>query len=109
MRKLITLFAAVAFSAMALVSTAGNAEARRWHRGYGGGIAAAVIGSALIYGLAHRHHRRHYYSYYDDGYGYGYYPRHRYYSSFYSYPNYGYRRHHRHGIRFHHRHHRRHW
>lgn len=109
MKKFLTLFAIVAFSAMALVTSTKDAEARRWHRGYGGAIAAAVVGGVILHSL-HRHHRRHYYSSYGD-YGYGYYPRRRYYSSAYynPYPYYGGRRFYRHKHykhrHFKHRHH----
>lgn len=106
MRKFLTLFAVVAFSAMALVTSTKDAEARRWHRGYGGAIAAAVIGGVILHSL-HRHHRRHYYrSYYGD-YGYGYYPRRRYYSYGYynPYPYYGGRRYYKHRHFHRHRHH----
>ena len=99
MRKFLTLFAVVVFSATALITSTKDAEARRWRGGgYGGAVAAAIIGSALIYGINRHHHRRHYYSSYGDGYGYGYYPRRRYYSSAYynPYPYYGGRRFYRH-------------
>lgn len=107
MKKFLTLFAIVAFSAMALVTSTKDAEARRWHRGYGGAIAAAVVGGVILHSLHRRHHRRHYYSSYGDGYGYGYYPRHRrsYSSAYYNpYPYYGGRRFHRHKSYRHHRH-----
>ena len=50
MRKFLTLFAIVAFSSMALLTSASNAEARRWHRGhgYGGAIADAVVGGIIL-------------------------------------------------------------
>lgn len=99
MRKFLTLFAVVVFSATALITSTKDADARRWRGGgYGGAVAAAIIGSALIYGINRHHHRRHYYSSYGDGYGYGYYPRRRYYSSgFYNaYPYYGNRGYYRH-------------
>ena len=90
MRKIVTLFAATLFAAMAMLATPNQAEARRYHRGYGGGaIAALVIGGIAIAALSHRRHHRYYDSYYDDDYGYDYAPRRRYYSS-YSYPSYGY-------------------
>jgi hypothetical protein len=100
MRKIVSLFAAAVFAATALIAVPGQAEAHRYHRGGGDFLAAAIIGGIAIAALSHRHHRHRYYSYYDDGYGYDYYPSRRYYSS-YSYPSYGYGyyggfRHHRH-------------
>lgn len=122
MRKIVTLFAATLFAAMAMLAAPNQAEARRYHRGYGGGgaIAALVIGGIAIAALSHRRHHRYYDSYYDNDYGYDYAPRRRYYSS-YSYPSYGYggnggyRRHHSNigsALGFHSNgfgHHRRHW
>ena len=91
MRKIVSLFAATLFAAMAMLATPNQAEARRYHRGYGGGgaVAALVIGGIAIAALSHRRHHRYYDSYYDNDYGYDYAPRRSYYSS-YSYPSYGY-------------------
>jgi hypothetical protein len=93
MRKLMTLFAATVFGAMALLSNSNEAQAHRYRGGNGGGaaIAALVIGGIAIAALSRRHHRHHYYdSYYDDGYAYNNYPRRRYYSSYSYAPSYGY-------------------
>ena len=61
-----TLALTTIFSTMA--TTAGDAEARRWHRGHGGAIALGIAG-AVIGGIALSRHR-----YYDDGYYYDDYP-----------------------------------
>ena len=67
MHKILSLFAATIFAAMALLSSSTEADARRYrHGGAGVAIAAAVIGGIAIHALSRRHHRRHYYSSYDD-------------------------------------------
>ncbi|MBR2537252.1 MAG: hypothetical protein IKE66_14375 [Hyphomicrobium sp.] len=92
MKKFLTLFAVVLFSAMALVTSAKDADARRYgHRG-GGAFAAAILGTALLYGIS-RHHNRRYYGYgHRRYYGYGH---RRYYG--YGHRHYGYGGFNRHG------------
>jgi uncharacterized membrane protein len=112
MHKLLITLAASLLAIMGLVSTADQAEARRYRGGHGigVGIAAAVIGGIIIHRMHRRHHRRHYSYYrgYDDGYGY--YPSHSYRRHSY-YGGYGFNRRAYYGSPFGYRHHghRRHW
>ncbi|MEQ1673098.1 MAG: hypothetical protein ABL893_19790, partial [Hyphomicrobium sp.] len=65
MHKILSVFAAVLFAAMSMVTTSSDADARRYRHGHGGAgaaIAAAVIGGIVLHGLSRRHHRRHYYN-----------------------------------------------
>ncbi len=111
-KMLISLLAAMVAFTMT-VSTASDAEARRYHRGgaLAFGIAAAVVGGIAL----HQSHRRYsrgygYSSYGYDDYGYDDYPRYRrsysyyrpapiYYSDYYSSDDYGYSRSYRHSRR----------
>ncbi len=88
--KVIALAAVLALTT--LYST--DAEARRWHRGWGWGGLAAGIATAAILGGGYYYPRRSYY--YDDypyyDYGYSYRPRYYSYRSYYR-PRHGHRYH----------------
>ncbi len=106
-KMLMSLMAAILVFTVT-VTTANDAEARRYHRGgaLAFGIAAAVVGGIALHQSHRRYDRGYYYSH--GGYdGYDDYPRYRrsysyyrpapiYYSGYYASDDYGYRRSYRH-------------
>lgn len=89
----VTTSKVIALSAILVATTlySTDAEARRWHRGWGWAGLGVGLATAAILGGRYYYPRRHYY-YYDDyypSYGYGYVYRPRYY-------RHRHHRHHRH-------------